>query len=180
MKAPLIYIGGALKTARLTLEPLTPEHAEAMFAGFADPRLYTWLDVAPPHSVADLRERFQRIAQPYAPNGELWLNWPLRQRRGKYAGLIEATMRPDRVAFLAYFVFPAFARQGLAREACTIVIDHLFRAYDAVEIRAEWTSATCRRAASSKRWGSSAGPIRGRRRCGRPALDYRRLKRPSR
>ena len=64
MKAPLIYIGGTLKTARLTLEPLKPDHAEAMYDGFNDPRMYTWIDVPPPTSVDDLRDRFARIATP--------------------------------------------------------------------------------------------------------------------
>ena len=100
--------------------------------------LYTWIDVAPPPDVHDLRERFTRIAQPYASNGELWLNWPLRLADGdRYVGLVEATMRPDRVVYLAYYIFTAFMRQGYGREACAAVIDHLWRAYDAVEIRAD-------------------------------------------
>jgi RimJ/RimL family protein N-acetyltransferase len=183
VKAPLIYLGGALKTERLTLEPLTPDHAEAMFEGFADPRLYTWIDVSPPQNVADLKERFQRIAQPYAPTGELWLNWPMRTNEdGSFAGLVEATMRPDRVAFLAYYVFTRFARQGFAKEACTAVIAHLFRAYDAVEIRAEMdfrnvpSRCLVEALGFKRRSHTRQTTLRGR-----PALDYRyRLKRPPR
>ncbi|HVF65354.1 MAG TPA: hypothetical protein VNE58_15315 [Casimicrobiaceae bacterium] len=67
MKVPLLYVGGTLKTARLLLEPLKAAHADALFEGFADPALYTWIDAAPPADVRDLRERFARIAQPYAP-----------------------------------------------------------------------------------------------------------------
>jgi RimJ/RimL family protein N-acetyltransferase len=182
MKAPLLYIGGTLKTERLRLEPLTPDHAEAMFEGFADPRLYTWLDVAPPTSVADLRDRFERIATPYAPTGELWLNWPIRvDDDNAYAGLVEATMRPDRVVFIAYFVFTRFSRRGYAREACRAVIDHLFRAYDAVEIRAEmdYRNVPSRCLVESlgfaRRTHNKRTTLRGR-----PALDYRyRLKRPA-
>lgn len=181
MKAPLIYIGGTLKTARLTLEPLKPEHAEAMFEGFTDPRIYTWIDVPPPASVDDLRDRFARIAQPYAPTGELWLNWPMRMNdSGAYAGLVEATMRPDRVVYLAYFVFTRFSRQGIAKEACAAVIDHLFRAYDAVEIRAEmdYRNVPSRCLVESlgfkRRAHNKQTTLRGH-----PALDYRyRLKRP--
>ena len=83
-------------------------------------------------------------------------------------------MRPDRVAFLAYFVFTAFARQGLAREACTIVIDHLFRAYDAVEIRAEMdfrnVPSRCLVEALGFKRQSHTRQTTLR---GRPALDYR-------
>jgi ribosomal-protein-alanine N-acetyltransferase len=183
MKAPLIYIGGTLKTERLTLEPLRPDHAEAMYDGFNDPRMYTWIDVPPPASVEDLRDRFARIATPYAPTGELWLNWPMRvEQEGAYAGLIEATMRADRVVYLAYFVFTRFSRQGLAREACRVVIDHLFRAYDAVEIRADmdYRNIPSRCLVESlgfkRRKHNKQTTLRGR-----PALDYRyRLKRPER
>jgi len=182
VKAPLLYIGGTLRTARLVLEPLEPAHAERMYEGFADPVLYTWLDVTPPHDVADLRERFERIGKPYAPNGELWLNWALRLADGRYAGLVEATMRPDRIVYLAYFIFTAFMRNGFAREACGAVIQHLWRAYDAVEIRADMDY----RNVPSRCLVESLGFVRrahNRRTMlrGRPSLDYRyRLRRPER
>ena len=138
MKAPLLYVGGKLATPRLSLEPLTPAHADPMFEGFADPALYTWVNAEPPKDVAELGSRFARIAEPYAPGGALWLNWALRLTEGgSYAGVIEATVRPDRIVFLAYYVFTAYTRRGIAREACTAVIDHLWRAYDATEIRAD-------------------------------------------
>jgi RimJ/RimL family protein N-acetyltransferase len=183
VKAPLIYIGGTLRTERLVLEPLARTHAEAMFEGFADPVLYTWIDVAPPRDVDDLRERFTRIAEPYAPGGELWLNWPVRiAATGAYAGLVEATIRPDRVVYLAYYVFGPFMRKGIAREACAAVIEHLWRAYDAVEIRADidYRNVPSRCLVESlgfvRRAHNKPTTLRGR-----PALDYRyRLRRPER
>ncbi|HVF65355.1 MAG TPA: hypothetical protein VNE58_15320 [Casimicrobiaceae bacterium] len=56
---------------------------------------------------------------------------------GDYVGLIEATTRPDRVVFLAYFVFPRFMglaspRKRARRSSITCSVH-----YDAVEIRAE-------------------------------------------
>jgi [ribosomal protein S5]-alanine N-acetyltransferase len=183
LRAPLLYIGGTLRTERLVLEPLEASHAERMYEGFADPVLYTWLDVAPPHHVEDLRQRFARIAKPYADNGELWLNWPVRLASGSaYAGLIEATMRPDRIVYLAYFIFTSYMRHGYAREACAAVIDHLFRAYDAVEIRADMDY----RNVPSRCLVESLGFVRRAHNRpttlrGRPALDYRyRLRRPER
>lgn len=138
MRAPLLYVGGTLATPRLSLEPLTPGHADAMYEGFADRALYLWVNAEPPKDVEDLRARFSRIAEPYAPGGELWLNWAVRfADGGSYAGLVEATVRPDRVVFLAYYVFTKYMRRGIAREACTAVIEHLWRAYDAAEIRAD-------------------------------------------
>jgi ribosomal-protein-alanine N-acetyltransferase len=181
MKAPLLYVGATLTTERLTLEPLTPAHAEPMFEGFSDPDLYRWIDVAPPVDIDDLRQRFTRIADPYAPTGELWLNWATRLTGGAYVGLVEATVRPDRVVFLAYYVFARYARQGYAREGCRAVIDHLWRAYDAREIRADMNY----RNVPSRCLVEALGFVRRRRQVattfrGGPSIDYRyRLKRPS-
>lgn len=181
MRAPLLYIGGILRTERLLLEPLEARHAEKLYEGFADPALYTWLNVTPPHDVGDLAQRFARIAKPYAPNGELWLNWPIRLLAGdSHAGLVEATMRSDRVVYLAYFVFTPHMRRGYAHEACKAAIDHLWRAYDAVEIRADMDY----RNVPSRCLVESLGFVR--RAHNRPttlrgeaSLDYRyRLKRP--
>jgi RimJ/RimL family protein N-acetyltransferase len=181
MRAPLLYVGGTLRTSRLALEPLTPAHAEAMYAGFADPALYLWVNAEPPKDVDDLRTRFARIAEPYAPRGELWLNWAVRLvETGTYAGLIEATVRTDRVVFLAYYVFTAHTRRGVAREACTAVIEHLWRAYDATEIRAD----TDFRNVPSRCLVEALGFTRRTRHIvttlrGTPSYDYRyRLKRP--
>jgi RimJ/RimL family protein N-acetyltransferase len=181
VKAPLLYVGGTLATPRLSLEPLTPAHAPLMFEGFADPALYRWINAEPPVSVAELQLRFERIANPYAPGGELWLNWTMRRTGdGVHVGLIEATVRPDRVVFLAYYVFTSFARTGIAREACTAVIEHLWRAYDAAEIRSDIDF----RNVPSRCLVESLGFVRRTRNIvttlrGTPSIDYRyRLKRP--
>jgi RimJ/RimL family protein N-acetyltransferase len=180
MRAPLIYVGGTLTTARLTLEPLTAAHADAMFDGFADGELYRWIDAQPPADVEDLRQRFARISNAYAPNGQLWLNWATRLTGGTYVGVIEATIRPDRVVFLAYYVFTRFTRQGIAREACAAVIEHLWRAYDAREIRADMDY----RNVPSRCLVEALGFVRRRHKVattfrGEPSVDYRyRLLRP--
>ena len=182
MRAPLLYVGGTLLTPRLSLEPLKPAHAEAMYEGFADPALYTWVNADPPKDVADLQSRFARIAEPYAPGGALWLNWAVRVTdSGAYAGLIEATVRPDRIVFLAYYVFTAHMRRGIGREACTAVIEHLWRAYDAAEIRAD----TDYRNVPSRCLVEALGFVRRTRNIiaalrGEPTIEYRyRLKRPA-
>ena len=182
MKAPLLFVGGTLATERLVLEPLTPAHAAPMFDGFADPALYQWVNAEPPVDVDELRLRFERIANPYAPGGELWLNWALLHKSDAvYVGLVEATVRPDRVAFLAYYVFTAHARRGFAREACVAVIDHLWRAYDAAEIRADMDY----RNVPSRCLVEALGFVRRTRHIastlrGAPSVDYRyRLKRPN-
>jgi RimJ/RimL family protein N-acetyltransferase len=175
VKAPLIFAGGTLTTARLSLEPLAVAHATPMFEGFSDPALYRWINAEPPTSVADLQQRFDRIAHPYAPNGALWLNWAARLAGGgAYVGLFEATVRPDRVAFLAYYVFTAHARQGIAREGCATIIAHLWRAYDATEVRADVdfrnVPARCLVESLSfvRRSRNIAATLRGE-----PSIDYR-------
>jgi ribosomal-protein-alanine N-acetyltransferase len=181
VRAPLLYVGGTLATRRLSLEPLTPAHADAMYEGFADPALYLWVNAEPPKDVEDLRNRFTRIAEPYAPRGELWLNWAARlSETGEYVGLIEATVRADRIVFLAYYVFTKFMRRGIAREACGAAIDHLWRAYDAIEIRADADF----RNVPSRCLVEALGFTRRTRHIvttlrGAPSYDYRyRLKRP--
>jgi ribosomal-protein-alanine N-acetyltransferase len=182
VKAPLLFVGGTLASGRLTLEPLTPAHAALMFDGFADRGLYQWIDADPPASIDDLRLRFERIANPYAPGGELWLNWAARRTSdGLYLGLVEATIRPDRVVFLAYYVFTAYARQGYAREACAAVIDHLWRAYDAAEIRADmdYRNVPSRCLVEALGFARRARHIASTLR-GAASIEYRyRLKRPS-
>jgi len=181
MHAPLIFVGGKLTTQRMLLEALTPSHAPLMFEGFADVSLYRWIDVGPPTDADELERRFRRIANPYAPSGELWLNWAMLLREtGRYVGLIEATVRPDRVVHLAYYVFTAYMRRGLAREACATIIDHLWHAYDAKEIRADsdFRNVPSRCLLESLGFTRRAH-TRTTRVHGLPSVDYRyRLRRP--
>jgi ribosomal-protein-alanine N-acetyltransferase len=113
-------------TPRLALEPLAPHHAAAMFAGMSDARLFAWLDDAPPATAAALESRYRRITADGAGAPDRWLNWVMRLRKGDVcAGLVEVTLRPDGVAYMAYFTFTAFMRRGLAREACAAVLGAL-------------------------------------------------------
>jgi len=116
-----------LRTDRLVLEPLLSEHAERVFGGFEDPRLYGFIPQDPPRAVDDLSARFRRLSLRRSPAGDaLWLNWVLRRAAGDdHIGLVEATVRSDRTADLAYFIFVDFQRRGFAKEACARVIEHL-------------------------------------------------------
>ena len=81
---------------------------------------------------------------------------------------------------LAYYVFTAYMRQGLAREACTTIIDHLWHAYDATEIRADsdFRNVPSRCLLESLGFTRRAH-TRTTRVHGLPSVDYRyRLKRP--
>ena len=182
MKAPLLFVGGTLATPRLALEPLTPAHAPLMFEGFADPALYRWINAEPPVSVDDLRLRFERIANPYA-----------RGRRA-LAQLGGATQRATtctrawsrrRSAPIASSSSPTTcsrrsrARASRARRAPPS-IEHLWRSYDAAEVRADIDF----RNVPSRCLVEALGFVRRTRNIvttlrGAPSVDYRyRLKRP--
>jgi RimJ/RimL family protein N-acetyltransferase len=181
VKAPLLFVGGTIATPRLDLEALAIDHAARMYEGFADPRLYEWVDAAPPADVSELVGRFAGVVNPYQREGELWINWAIVRREDAAAvGVVEVTLRSDRIAYLACYVFPRHTREGYAREACAAAIDHLWRAYDAQEVRIEmdYRNVPARCLAESlgfeRRRHVKRGTLRGR-----PAVGYGyRLRRP--
>jgi RimJ/RimL family protein N-acetyltransferase len=116
-----------LVTARLVLEPLVIAHARALFPLLCDERLYTYIPQEPPASEDTLAERYRRLELRRSPDGQrVWLNWAARLREGSsYVGVFQATIEPEREAFLAYMIFPPEQRQGYAREGGQRVIEYL-------------------------------------------------------
>jgi ribosomal-protein-alanine N-acetyltransferase len=116
-----------LHTPRLRLEPQAERHAEGLFGPLGDARLYTHIPQEPPASLQALRERLAALSARRSPQGdELWLNWVLCDARDAhsdaYIGRVQATVRGDAPAYIAYEVFPAFWHQGYATEACIRMI----------------------------------------------------------
>jgi ribosomal-protein-alanine N-acetyltransferase len=116
-----------LHTPRLRLEPQAERHAEGLFGPLSDARLYTHIPQEPPVSLAALRERLAGLSARRSPHGdELWLNWVLCDARDArsdaYIGRVQATVRGDAPAYIAYEVFPAYWHQGYATEACMRMI----------------------------------------------------------
>jgi len=110
---------------RCTLEPLQAAHAEAMFAVLSDPALYEF-ENAPPVSVDTLRERYQRLAWRGPPDGsEGWLNWVLRLPGGDLCGVVQATVRADGCAWVAYEVASRHWRQGIGSAAVRAMLQEL-------------------------------------------------------
>jgi [ribosomal protein S5]-alanine N-acetyltransferase len=121
-----------LETERLLLEPLLPEHATLLFEGLADERLYRFIPSNPPESVEALETRYRKLSSRRSPGGsEIWLNFAMRLReqgarpKATYVGTLEATVFPDRSAYVAYTVFFPFWRRGYAREGCVRMLTHL-------------------------------------------------------
>ncbi len=111
-----------LETPRLLLEPQTAAHAEAMFEVLGDPAIYRF-ENAPPASLESLRERFAKLETRRSGDGrEQWLNWVLRRRGGDLIGYVQATVRGDGQAFVAYVLGSAHWGQGLASEAVAAVL----------------------------------------------------------
>jgi [ribosomal protein S5]-alanine N-acetyltransferase len=174
------YRAAPLDSARLHLEPITPAHAEALFPGLCDPALYRWLD-APAADLAGLRRRFERLAKPVRPDGQLWLNFAVRDRsEDQYVGYVQATVNADLRAHVAYFVFTPFQRRGYAREAVQCLLEHVFDACHStsVQIEVDTRNEPSQRVAEALGFRRDPG-AQAVINAGAPSLDYvYRLERP--
>src|SRR5262249_4399502 len=67
----------------------------------------------------------------------VWLNWAVRiKESGRAAGRIEATVREDATAGIAYELSPLYWGAGYATEGCARVLELLFGAYAVDEVDA--------------------------------------------
>lgn len=115
-----------LRTDRLVLEPVTAWHGESLFAFLKEPLLYTYIPREPPLAASHVARRFEQLETRRSPDGsELWLNWAVRIAANGYAGLVEATVRADETALVAWTVFLPHQRQGIGREAVAAMLAHL-------------------------------------------------------
>lgn len=127
-----------LLTPRLRLEPLTVEHAPRLFPVLSDPTIYTYLPGEPPTSVESLRERYERLQRRVSPSGEeRWLNWAVwLEASGRYAGVMQATVRRENDALIAYELGEPFRGAGYATEACEAVLAALASDYSVERVLA--------------------------------------------
>jgi [ribosomal protein S5]-alanine N-acetyltransferase len=125
-------------TERLELELLTPEHAEALFDGLSDKRLYTFIDDEPPISLEALRQRYERLATRRSPDGlEIWLNWAVSTLQPrKYIGYVQATIRMDSWAVIAFVLFYGSWGNGYGQEAVTAMLQELQKTHAVSNFRA--------------------------------------------
>lgn len=111
------------------LEPQTVEHAEEMFAVLGDPAIYEHENEAP-SSIAWLRARFKMLESRASPDGrEHWLNWVIRVPGAGLIGYVQATVRPDGTATIAYVLSSAYWGRGLAGKAVQAMIRELVAGY---------------------------------------------------
>jgi RimJ/RimL family protein N-acetyltransferase len=113
----------------LTLEPQTVQHADEMFIVLGDPAIYEF-ENQPPPSVEWLRTRFGKLESRRSADGtEQWLNWVVRIAGAGLIGYVQATVRTDGSAAVAYEFASAHWGRGFARRAVDAVLDELLEHY---------------------------------------------------
>lgn len=118
-----------ITTPTLTLEPQTVAHAEEMFAVLCDPAIYEY-ENEPPPSLDWLRARFAKLeARQSADGQQLWLNWVIRLPTSELIGFVQATVRPNGNAGIAYVLASAYWGRGLARDAVAALMTALVERY---------------------------------------------------
>jgi len=119
----------AIVTGGLTLEPQTAAHADQMFVTLSDPAIYEY-ENKPPQSLEWLRERFAKLESRRSADGkEQWLNWVIRLPTSELAGYVQATVRADGGAAIAYELSSAYWGRGLARQAVQALMTELAEQY---------------------------------------------------
>lgn len=120
-----------LRTPRLRLEPLTEEHADELFDGLRDERLYEFVPSTAPTDLKGLRSRFRSLESRTSPDGsEHWLNWAIRCLDvSRCIGYAQATVPVNTPAKIAYLLFPPFWGLGYAHEAVVGLLDFLSTAW---------------------------------------------------
>jgi RimJ/RimL family protein N-acetyltransferase len=114
-----------VSTHRLTLVPLTTEHAGEMAAVLADPDLYTFTGGSPP-TPQELRARYERWIAGSPDPAVSWCNWVIQLHSPRcLAGTVQATISTggdEPVAEVAWVVGTPWQGQGIATEAARALI----------------------------------------------------------
>jgi ribosomal-protein-alanine N-acetyltransferase len=147
-----------IETELLTLEPQTAAHAEEMFEVLRDPSIYEH-ENAPPPSLEWLRDRFTRLESRRSPDGrEQWLNWVIRLPKSGLIGYVQASVRGDGRALIAYVLSSAYWGRGLARRAVETMIAELVARHGARSLAAILKRANLRSLRLLERLGFSMAP----------------------
>jgi ribosomal-protein-alanine N-acetyltransferase len=136
---PRVIQGEAvLQTERLRLEPLRAVHARELFPLYQDARIYRFIPQDPPVSLEVLEARCRLLERRASSDGrEVWLNWAVRLKETmRLAGRLEATVREDATAGIAYELSPLYWGAGYATEGCARILELLFGAYAVDEVDA--------------------------------------------
>jgi RimJ/RimL family protein N-acetyltransferase len=107
-----------IRTTRLDLLPLQPEHAAEMAEVLSDPGLHEFTGGIPLSPEA-LLARYERLAAGSPDPAVRWLNWVIRLRdEDRLTGTVQATITvADHTAEIAWVVGTPWQGRGIAREA---------------------------------------------------------------
>lgn len=117
----------AIGSPRVRLEPLRDAHAEALFDGLQGEQIYRFIEEDPPRDLPALRERYRQLQRRTSPDGsETWLNWAVWSLvEERYIGYVQATIRSDDCALIAYVLFPDAWGRGYGADAVALMLDEL-------------------------------------------------------
>ncbi|CAH0218995.1 GNAT family N-acetyltransferase [Plantibacter sp. VKM Ac-2885] len=117
-----------LKSERLTLEPLSLDHARPMVDVLSEPTLYRFTGGEPP-TFDTLSTRYASQIRGPADGSQAWFNWIARRHdTGALIGFVQATVTSqgqDTLAEIAWVIDPGHQRQGFASEATAAMIGWL-------------------------------------------------------
>ncbi len=151
-----------LHAGKCALEPQTVAHAEPMFAILIDARLYAY-ENAPPASLDWLRTRFTRLESRLSGDSrEQWLNWVIRLESGELAGYVQATVRGDGSALLAYVLGSAHWARGIAQLTVRAMMVELRDAYRVRRFLAVLKGANTPSRRLLERLGFDVAPLQAR------------------
>lgn len=106
------------------LRPIRASDAEALHAPLSDVALMTWWSSAPHASVEETRD----YITPRVEEGR-WRSWAITRKGVDHAlGWVSVGNRRDGVSEVGYILARDHWGGGVAREAVSAVIDHLFHA----------------------------------------------------
>ena len=126
----------AIATARFTLVPQVASHAEEMFVVLSDPAIYEH-ENKPPPSLEWLRARYIKLESRLSPEGdEQWLNWVIRLPTSELIGYVQATVRPNGRAEIAYELSSTYWGRGLAHQSVQAMIAELVEHYQVRSVSA--------------------------------------------
>lgn len=118
-----------LRSDRLDLEPLRPEHADEMAPLLDDLELHTFIG-GEPATRDELMDRYTRQVVGRSPDGSQgWLNWVIRRRdSGQAVGTTQATISEQDsglTADIAWVIGASQQRRGYAQEAAKVMTQWL-------------------------------------------------------
>ena len=100
-----------------------------MFMVLSDPAIYEY-ENQPPASLEWLRSRFVKLETRLSSDGqENWLNWVIRLPSRELIGYVQATVKTNGSAAIAYVLCSAYWGRGLASEAVRAMISELAQNY---------------------------------------------------